>query len=253
MSIRAAAALLVWLLPSVALGATFAQSSLFLSKPAVTEGEVVLIHATVNNDSGVVFKGDLVFGEGEETIGTVPVSLGINEAQVASISWKPSAGKHVVVAKLRSDGKTVEESRATFSIAAKPEPAASAAAVGSSQNIQNGIASFSPAAAEATAPFFKLVDGGRAQVAALLDEQITSTKQSLNTGQSGEVLGAEDAQSASKNPMDTFWYILRTIYLYILTLLSFVVGSAGVFYPLLAAVALYLLWRLFRMFRRPTY
>jgi len=31
--------------------------------------------------------------------------------------------------------------------------------------------------------------------------------------------------------MGTFWFILQTLYLYLLTLLNFIIGSAGVFYP----------------------
>jgi hypothetical protein len=44
--------------------------------------------------------------------------------------------------------------------------------------------------------------------------------------------------------------ILYTIYFYILTLVRFVVGSAGVFYPVLALLFLYFLYRMFRRYRR---
>src|SRR3989344_4148677 len=95
-------------LPAVALGAGFAKQSLFLSKGSVTEGEVVLIHAVLQNEASTKFAGDLSFTDGGEKIGTVPVTLGAGEAQAASISWKPSAGAHKVVAELKSGTETVE-------------------------------------------------------------------------------------------------------------------------------------------------
>src|SRR3990167_7945057 len=142
----------------------------------------------------------------------------------------------------------------------KPRPApvaasSSAAAVGSSDGIQQGIAGVSPQAASALSPVFRLVDGGRSKAADVLDNQITNTKKNLgpNAGAPSEVLSAEDVKQAGQNPMGAFWYILQTLYLYLLTLLRFIFGSGGVFYPALAVAFLYILWKLFRRFRRPAY
>ena len=148
----------------------------------------------------------------------------------------------------------------TLYLTPKPKPApvaasSSAAAVGSSDGIQQGIAGVSPQAASALSPVFRLVDGGRSKAADVLDNQITNTKKNLgpNAGAPSEVLSAEDVKQAGQNPMGAFWYILQTLYLYLLTLLRFIVGSAGVFYPVLAAAVLYILWKTFNRFRRPAY
>ena len=57
----------------------------------------------------------------------------------------------------------------------------------------------------------------------------------------------------NKGAIGTFWYILQTLYLYLLTLLSFIISSAGVFYPVAALLVLFLLWKVVRRVRRPAY
>jgi len=251
---KALVALGLLLLPSLALGAGFAKGSLFLSKASVTEGETVLIHAIISNDTATPFEGKLVFLDNKESIGSVPVSLDGQEAQAVSVSWKPSAGSHPVVAELQKDGEAVEKLSATFSVAKKPEPkpiapGQTAAAVESSAGIQDTIENVSPAVAGVTAPFFRLVDGGRSKAAEILDTQIETTKERLGPS-AGTVLGAEETKNAASNPMGAFWYVLQTLYLYILTIVRFLVGNAGVFYPVLAVAFLYFMWRLVKRFRR---
>lgn len=245
------------LLPSSAFSAGFAKQSLFLSQTSVTESETVLIHAVVNNDTPGTFAGVMVFTEGAKSIGTVPVSLNAGEAGAVSVSWKPAAGSHTITAELRKDGVFVEKQSATFTVAAKPVPVAtnqsqSAAAVESSEGIQESIASLSPGAAEAAKPAFTLIDGGRSQLSEIVDGQIAAAKTNLGP-RAGAVLGAETVTQAKADPMGTFWAILWTVYLYLLTVVKFIIGNAGVFYPVLAFLILLSLWRLFNRFRRPAY
>ena len=149
----------------------------------------------------------------------------------------------------------------TLYLTPKPKPApvaassSAAAAVESSSGIQQGIAGVSPQAATTLSPVFRLVDGGRSKAADVLDNQIATIKNNLgaNAGAPSEVLSAQDVKQAGQNPMGAFWYILQTLYLYLLTLLRFIVGSAGVFYPVLAAAVLYLLLKIVSRFRRPAY
>lgn len=254
-----AIAITLFLLPSVAFAASFAKQSLFLSQPSVTEGETVLIHAVVSNDEESAFAGTMQFSEGEAVIGTVPVSLDAGEASAVSVSWKPSAGSHPVTAELKKGTESVEKQSATFKVAAKPVPVPAAqntpqaaAAVESSQKIQESIASLSPGAASATEPLFTLIDSGRSQLSDLVDGQIETAKVSL-APQEGSILGTSTVARAQNDPLGTFWFILWTIYLYVLTVLNFIIGSAGVFYPLLAVLVLFFLWKLFNRFRRPSY
>ncbi len=249
------------LLPTFASAAGFAKQSLFLSKSVVTEGDTVLIHAVVNNEASTGFAGTMTFSEGSATIGTVPVSLDAGEAAAVSVSWKPVNGARTVVAELKKGADIVEKQSATFAVAAKIAPVSntnslqSAAAVESSAKIQESIAGVSPTAADVTAPVFTLVDGGRAALSDVLDAQIANTKKNLGpaAGAPSEVLGAEVVRNASENPMGAFWLILQTLYLYFLTLLSFIISSAGIFYPVAALLIFFLLWRIIRHYCRPAY
>lgn len=248
-------------LPSIALGAGFAKQSLFLSKSSVTEGDTVLIHAVVSNDAAVKFTGTLTLEDGTVKVGTVPVSLDAGEANTLSVSWKPLAGSHKVTANLKaSDGSVVESESATFVIAEKPKPvptasalASQSAAVGSSQPIQQGISNFSPAAANVTQPIFAVVDSARASVSAALDAGTAWAKEQLAQTKPGVVLGTETVKPQNGSVWSTIWYVLALLALYACTVLQFVVSSAAIFYPVLALVFLYFLWKMFRHFRRPAY
>lgn len=242
--------------PSLVLGAGFAKQSIFLSRSSVTEGETVLIHATVNNDATAAFAGTMVFSEGSTKIGAVPVSLDPGEAGAVSVSWKPSAGSHTITADLKKGSDTVETESETFSIAAKPAPPSAqsqtAASVESSENIQKEIASFSPGTASAVAPAFTLIDSGRSQLSDIIDGQVATAKKNLGSKE-GTVLGANTVSEAKTDPMGTLWFVLWTLYLYFLTVANFIIGNAGIFYPLLALLVLYFFWRLFTRSRRSDY
>jgi hypothetical protein len=85
----------------------------------------------------------------------------------------------------------------TFYIAPKPKPkpqatsSQAAAAIQSSQGIQDGITGVSPAVGGAVEPFFTLVDGGRQKAADTLDSQLQGVKSDLGSD-AGNILGAED-------------------------------------------------------------
>ena len=246
------------LLPSFALGAGFARESIFLSKESVTEGDTVLVHTVVQNDLTAKFPGQLVITDGDAKVGSVPVDLEPGEAQAVSVSWKPAAGSHKLVAELQDKAGTVVESETeTFVIKAKPKPAPkssasssqSAAAVESSDGIQEQIDGLSPAVGGAVAPFFRLVDGSRETIADVLDSQLASVGPKVTALPiPGVVAGAQTIKAPDEQ--NWFWSIIYTVYFYILTVLRYIVGSAGIFYPLLAVVFFFILWRTYRRFRR---
>lgn len=249
-----AAALACLLCPLVAGAAQFAPSALFLSKNAVVEGDTVLIHAVVQNDGTDKFPGTVVFTNGEATVGSVPVTLSPNEVRGVSVSWTPMAGAHKITAALMDQqGAAVQSETQGFSVAQKPKPkptasSNSAAVVESSADIQSKITDLSPAAGSASAPFFKMVDGARSSVADVLDAQLQKTKPKL-APTPGVVAGTS---TAIQTPDQGSWIssIFNTVYYYILTVLRWLIGSAAIFYPVLAFVFLYTLYRMFRRFRR---
>jgi hypothetical protein len=252
-------ALLLVSSPTLASAATFAKQSLFLSKTPVTEGETVLIHAVVANESNVKFDGDVVFKDGTTKIGSVAVTIAPGGANAVSVSWKPPAGSHTVAAQLTTnDGTVVESESATFAISEKPKPqtttvtTASSTPVESSDDIQKKITDAYPPAATVTTPVFSTLDSARVMAANALDNGIAWAKQKSGGKKLGEVLGTSTSASPG-GIMDTVWSVLGTILLYIFTMLRFAVGNVGIFYPAFAILFFYILWRTFKRFRRPSY
>lgn len=253
------------LLPAFAGAAGFAKDSLFLSKSPVTEGDSVRIYAVLSNSAAAAFTGSVVVTDGDTKVGSAPVSIAVGGTQTVSVSWKPLAGSHTVTAELvAKDGTAVEQESATFTVAEKPKPivpppastsSQPAAAVESSQQIQQQITNISPQVGQASQPVFGFFDGLRSGAADVLDGQIATTKQKLTTTKpSGIVAGSSATESPTiTNPWGTAWYVLWTLYLYALTLLRWLVGNAGVFYPVLAIAFFYFLWRTYKRFRRPAW
>jgi len=258
---------LLFLLPTLALAAGFANQSIFLSKSAVTEGDTVKIYAVLSNNASAAFVGSVVLSDGGTKIGSTSVSIAAGGSQIVSIGWKPTAGSHDITAELTgSNSIVVEKESATFSVAEKPKPAtpvavftalasSSPAAVQSSQAIQDQINSISPTAANVSKPAFNFFDGLRSTAADFLDSQLASTKAKLSsTPKTGIVAGESTTQDPKiQNPWGSFWTVLYTLYIYVLTILRFLIGNAAVFYPLLAAIFFYFLWRTYKRFRRPAW
>lgn len=252
-----AAIVLMSLVPMLASAAGFANQSIFLSKSPVTEGESVRIYATVSNPASDTFKGSVLISENGETIGTMPLTLTTGGAQTVSVVWKPAAGSHTVKAALIQDGTTAAETQQTFVVQEKPKPKPvattepeptdqPAAAVESSAGIQESIQSISPAVGNASKPVFGALDSVREKIAGVADQQLATVEPKISKGQSkGQVEGAQ-----TENTQPWYWSIVWTIYFYILTLVRFLVGSAGIFYPVLAILFLYFLYRMFRRYRR---
>lgn len=242
--------------PEVARGAGFASQAIFLSKTPVVEGELVKIYATVSNPGADSFKGSVTISEGGTTIGTVPLTLATGGAQTVSVAWKPAAGSYTITAALVQDGTTAAEAQQTFVVKEKPKPVEVApdpteaspttSDVESSAGIQESIQSISPAAGNAAKPVFGAIDSARQSIANVADQQLANVAPKISKGQSkGQVEGAQ-----TENTEPWYWSIVWTVYFYILTLVRFLVGSAGIFYPLLALLFLYFLYRMFRRYRR---
>ncbi len=251
------------LVPSLAFGAGFAKDSIFLSRTPVTEGQSVRIYAVVSNTETTAFTGTLVFYDNKVKLSSSNISLAAGATQTASASWTPTGGSHAISAQLVTDSGTVAEQAAnTFTISPKPQTASafstadpqSAAAIGSSDDIQKNIANVSPQVASATAPVFTIIDGGRNAIADTLDSQIAATQKKVASApKPGLVAGATTEDIKVENPTTGFWYWLYSAYLYILQALRWLVGNAGVFYPVLALAFLYFLFRMYRRFRRPSW
>ncbi len=242
-------------LPATASAAGFAKSSLFLSKTSVTEGDSVLIYAPIQNSATGSFAGNVAFSEGNAAIGSVAISLKAGEARIVSVSWTPaSPGAHAVTAELKNDDTTVEKQSATFTVSAKPVAAAapvphseSAAVAQSSAQVKDWLGNISPVIENTLAPVFNTIDPLRESASNFLDRQMAQTKPKLP----GNILGIEtESGSTTASGLGglgaTFWGILWTLYFYILTILNFLIVNAAIFYPVLAILFLFALWKLYQ-------
>ncbi|MES2006575.1 MAG: hypothetical protein V4436_00535 [Patescibacteria group bacterium] len=254
-------------IPQLAFGAGFAKQSLFLSKSPVIEGESVLIHTVVQNDSTIKFDGSLVIsaqkaGGEKAKVGSVAVSIAPQGANTVSVSWKPLAGEYSVVADLTAaDGTVVESQTAHFTINEKPKPTTtsndpfnqSGSEVQSSAEVQAMIAKFSPPLADVSKPIFNTIDSWRAQAGTWLDQGIGWSKKNVGAKSPSEVLGASTQNTSPQSLMGTLSYLAAMFALYFFSILKWLVANTGIFYPVVAIAFLYMLWRLFARFRKPNY
>ncbi|OGC93841.1 hypothetical protein A2389_00305 [Candidatus Adlerbacteria bacterium RIFOXYB1_FULL_48_10] len=255
-------AAILFALPLSVSAVGFAKQSIFLSTSAPVEGQTVTIYASVSNPATTTFNGTLVIKDGASEIGSVPVSLKAGGADTASVSWKPTAGSHTIVADLQdANGKSIEEDKEAFIIAAAPSATAASSAnpfgvsnaqigdVQPSTPIQESIQSVSPAIAEYSSPVLEVIDSGRTFVAEKLNTALNWSKSQVATSSKAAAsIGATEEEKGSL--MQTAWRILATVALYVVTILLYIVTNVGVFYPILAIGFLYTLWRLWRKYRR---
>lgn len=244
---------LLFLAPLTSLAAGFAKESLFLSTANPIEGETVLIHAIVSNETSGAFAGEISFAEGKSALGSVPVALSRGEARVFSISWLPGAGSHTLVATLtEQSGTAAGEVTQTFSVAAKITQSSAqqiSGGVDSSLAIQEQISDISPAVGNVLSPGFAIVDSARSKAVGAIDSGVDWAKAQVNTKPSGNILGSQTIEPNTFS--DTARFIAATILLYVLSVLRWVVASAGVFYPALVILFFYGLWRLYQRMRTP--
>lgn len=256
----------IFLLPSVVFGANFAKQSLFLSKSSVVDGETVRIYSVVQNDTAGSFVGKLVVRDESKVLGSPVVNLDAGAVQTVSILWTPSAGKHTIKAQLvGSSGEVAGEESETFSINPKPSLSTEkesqvTASVESSEAIQNSIGKYSPQTENIVHPAFVLIDGGRQAAAGVLDKAVDWSKSQIGTKNISEAIksstdgdNASDPAGATSGVLGTLWFVLATLALYAASILRWLVGSAGVFYPVFAILLLYVLWRIIKRIRRPAY
>lgn len=244
---HACALVLFFALAGTASAAGFAKHSLFLSRGSVVLGDSVIVYALVANEATSTFDGVIVFSDGDEQIGSVSTTLKAGEARIASVSWTPSAaGARALTASLRSGDSVIEEQSETFSVAApaKKTGTSAAAAIQTSHSIQEKIGGVSPQAAQIVEPIFETVDGWRQTASDVLYGQIAKAKGNLP----GNVLGLQTYKPDDENNPSSYspWAILWTLYFYALTILNFLLVSAVIFYPLLAILFIYILWKLFQ-------
>lgn len=247
----------LFLFPALLFAAGFARASLFLSKAVVTEGESVIIHASVKNDAVAAWSGETLFSDAGENIGSVSLALKAGEARVVSVSWTPkSPGVHALSVKLLSGETVADTLSANLTVEATPRTkaaaeeeafaGASAAAIQSGSVVKDWLGNIHPALENTLAPVINVIDPVRQRASDFLDGQLAATKPKLP----GNVLGWAAASSSEPVSAGTLWGsawgVLWTLYYYLLTVLNFLIVNAALFYPFVAVLFLFLLWKLYQ-------
>ncbi len=267
---------LMFVLPWVASAAGFAQSPIFLSKTPAVEGQRVRVYTIVSNDTSAPFTGIVIMAVDGIKLGSPAATIAAGAAQTVSVNWTPTAGTHTISAQLtNNDGTSVQQVSQDFTVASnEPAPtntsnslsgtnafgnaAAAAGSVGSahvepSTDIQDSIKSFSPATENVVAPVFNAIDTGRAAAATQIQKAAQWSKDQTNTSIKSPVSGfVKTPDTKTQNKVATgFWSVLATGMLWIFNALLFIITNAGVFYPVLAILIAYILWRCWKRYRRP--
>ncbi len=250
---------ILFLLPGITFAAGFAKQSLFLSQATVEQNETVFVYAVVTNDTVSYFNGKLVVSDQEGPIGTTTVSLDTGHANTVSVSWTPkTVGSHRIIANLvNADDEVVEHEDYVFFVN-KPAPPSvhvddpkkptkrsqsTTTVVDSSlpieKPLENTLSKMSPSAAAHTESTFLSIDEARHQAVTRLDQGTEWSKREI--------------AKSTKSPggfMNTLWLMLATLALYGSTALSYVIANIGIFYPVLFAIFVFVLWRIFKLFKR---
>ncbi len=241
-------AIVLFCLPLSAAAAQFATQPLFLSRSPVAEGDTVLIYAMVSNNDSTKFTGSLAIKDAGGPIGTLSVVLGSGEAQALSVSWTPMAGTHTVTASLMSpDGSVVESESAVFVVDPRPGASAASGGVGSSAPLEQDLANISPSLASTSHPLYATIAAARGAAAHALSQGIGGAEGQMNQGQ---VLGTSTQAAGTQGSTATFWSLLGTLVYYFLSALQYLVVNAALFYPFLAVLFIFTLWRVFRRMSR---
>jgi hypothetical protein len=245
----------------------FAPASVWVSHTPIQEGETVQLHAALNNGSDKKLTGSITFKDGSVSLGSVPFSLEAGEARIVSLSWKATAGAHAINAAITGASDSAAADSETVSVSVEPKPApkpataktssttnAAAVEFSNADSIESTIGTLSPKVQEVTSPAFEKVDDWRKSGATFLGTQATAQEQKISD------LSAKKKELAKQNSPDTkneerkttAFQVIATILLYVYEILLYIVSKAGIFYPVFAAIILYLLFKGYQRVRRPT-
>lgn len=252
----------LFLVPAFASAAGFSDQSIFLSKDSVTEGDTVLVHVVISNASTSPFAGSLKITDEASSLGTIPINLASGAADTFSVSWKPLAGTHNIIAVLTlQNGSVVATQQASFSIASKPAPPQVVSdiptafpTVEPSTPVENAITDVAPSVASSTKPIFKIIDDNRTLAAQKLYDGVTWARQELAKEEAAKpATSTPGIGGLTNSAMHMLWVILVTGTLYVCTILRSVFTSVALFYPVVAFLFLYLMWKGYKTVRRPSY
>src|SRR3989338_2815295 len=252
--------------------AGFPDRSIWLSNAKPAYGEENKIYTIVYNGTDTDFSGTVVFLVDGKTLDSQTVKLGAQSSEVVATKWKATSGDHIFGARFGT-GATSETTQQTTSLAVKvaepPPPTALQESVKTATAVAATFASSSaPIVTKVTGAVFEKTEAirtaGIEYLESKLDEEESSPVVAASAPSSsspGLVAGTSTAPSAksvkgfgtsstaaaSSGSNST----LHTIGQAGASALLLDRKSVYIFYPLFAFIFFYLLYRAYRLFRRP--
>ena len=246
----------------------FPDASVWLSNTNPKHGEKIRMYTVVYNGTGGSVAGTLTFLVDGTDYSAQPITLEAQSSKVISAEWQATAGTHTFGARFGSDGSTVETAEVATTIQIKvaepPPPTVLQKTVQQASAVAGDIASPSvPVVTKvANAVFEKteaLRNAGIEYLESKLDKPqststVTSSSVAANPKTATAVAGFEDkakiepesAEVPQSSRLHSAGQIAASAAL-------FTFKSAYLFYPLFALVFFFLLYRAYRLFRRPDY
>lgn len=253
----------------------FIPGQIWYSKDTIVEGDTIKIYTAVWNSADSPLSAKVEFYDQNVILGTRDIIVAPQELKEASVSWKVTAGDHVMTAKIISPSVTVsgkkqpvvlensstESSRKFVSVVIKTingDPAKSSDII--QNQLDKATSSLGDILPESvSAPMSKnlgLVSGFREDTLADISKMKEETKKTIdelskieetttnknNTKVSADKKGG--VEDATKKP-------IAYVKLFFLTILSFIFGSNLVFYALIALLLfLVIKWIYFKIKNR---
>ncbi|HEY4526552.1 MAG TPA: hypothetical protein VJK53_01760 [Candidatus Paceibacterota bacterium] len=269
--------ILLLLVPAFAFAQTrsgFPDRSIWLSNAKPAYGEEIKIYTVVYNGTDADFSGTVVFLVDGKTLDSQAVKLGAQSSEVVATKWKATSGDHTFGARFGT-GATSETLQQTTSLAVKvaepPPPTALQESVKTATAVATTFASSSaPIVTKVASAVFEKTEAIRTAGIEYLESKLdegeplpvvaASASSSASPGlvagtstaptaKSVKGFGTSSAAAASSDSSST----LHTIGQAGASALLFTMKKVYIFYPLFAFIFFYLLYRAYRLFRRPKY
>lgn len=247
--------------------AGFPSQSIWVSKTNVVAGEAIEIFTVVYNSGDATVGGNVVFTADGARVATKQFNLDAGKTELESVSWTATAGKHKLGASIEEAVDAASQSvlisnknagTIEITIANPPPPTAVEQAVNVVSTIARDVASTSvPIITSAAKSVYQATESFRNAGIAFAENNLP--KQSAQkTGiapasPNQKTVSAQSAQqnaNAAPTPDTSFFSKLSQL---AAPAIFYTFGSRAIFYPLLCALLLGLLYLLGRMVSKPRY
>jgi len=226
----------------------FIPGQIWYSEDELTEGDTVDIHTAVWNGEDYSIKVKVEFYDNDTVLGTRNVALSSNELKDVSISWKVTAGDHVILAKITSSSfgsnseslilkrTTTSKSRESIDSTITDE---NGEATSISDTLSTQVKEIIPGKIiSSTTEGFNNLENIRSENSEKIDTAKEEAQEELNT-----IKSSDTAEESSFNKF------LANIKVFALSALSFIFNNKVVFYGVLLLLAFGVIRFIYRKIR----